>query len=158
MRSTVKLGAAILCAVALAACTNDEDDSQYYLAMGEVVAAVNHAGLGVADGFAALSSCVTANQCAAATDMIVRELRLYIPVLEAQIQKLEELEPPAAAQGFQSAYLEGLRLRVEGGNLIVRGWESSDEVLLTLGVERFQESQAKLGDIIDELRALLEDQ
>jgi len=142
----------------LTACRNGEDNSQYILAFGEVAHTVNQSGYDLADSFLLLSSCVTDEQCAEATDGLVRELERYIPVIETQIQKLEQLEPLDDWQGLQSTYLEQLRLRVDGGKMIIDGWESADEALVAQGFERFQESQAKLGEILDELKVALEDQ
>ena len=151
---------ALLLAIGLvsALLTGSDSDSEadYGLALGEVMNTVNQNGFGVADGFVAAQSCSTDEECLEAGDLLVGEYSGYIPILEAQISKLESLEPPADYQGLQAAYVEQLKLRVEAGELIIDGWESFDDALLEQGLTKFRESQAKLGDMLDELQAVQE--
>jgi hypothetical protein len=131
--------------------------TEYSLRLGQVMDAVNQAGFGVADGFVAVSSCSSDEDCTDAGDLLVREYKLYIPVLEAEVDKLEGLEPPESYEGLHNAYLEQLRLRIEAGEMIIEGWESFDDALLERGFAKFREAQAKMSDILDELQLLMDE-
>ena len=147
---------AIGLASALLSGSDSDSEADYGLAFGEVIDAVNQNGFGVADGLVAVQSCSTDEECLDAGDLLASEYAEYIPILDAQISKLESLDPPADYQGLHAAYVDQLKLRVEAGELITDGWESLDDALLEQGFTKFSESQAKLGDILDELRALQE--
>jgi hypothetical protein len=99
---------------------------------------------------------VTDEECVAAGDSLSREYATYIPVLEAQISELENMEVPEDYEGLHAAYLEQLRLRVESGELFIEGWETLDDELIERSFEKFRESQAKLADMLDEMEALEE--
>jgi hypothetical protein len=139
---------------ALLRTSGSDEETEYGLSLAEVMDTVNQAGFGVADGFVAVQSCSTDQACINAGDLLASEYREYIPILNAQIRKLESLEPPSDYRGLHAAYVEQLKLRVEAGQLIIDGWESPDDVLLEQGFAKFRDSQAKLGDILDELQAL----
>ncbi len=142
-------------AAAVSACGGDgNDEVDFSLAFGEVQANVNQAGFGVANALADVSSCTTDEECVDAGDSLAREYRAYVPVLDAQISALEGMDVPEDCQGLHAAYLEQMKLRVEAGDLYIEGWESFDDALLERSFQKFQESQAKLGDLLDELEAL----
>lgn len=133
---------------------NDEDD--FWRAFTEVQNTVSQAGFGVADAHVAISSCVTDEECVTAGDSLSREYATYIPILEAQISELENMEVPKDYEGIHAAYLEQLRLRVESGEQFIEGWETLDDELIERSFETFRESQAKLADMLDEMEALEE--
>lgn len=99
---------------------------------------------------------MTDEECFAAGNSLSREYATYVPVLEAQISELENMEVPEDYEGLHAAYLEQLRLRVESGEQFIEGWETSDDELIQRSFETFRESQAKLADMLDEMEALEE--
>jgi len=144
-------------AVILFGCTTTgSSKAKYGVELGEVIDTVNTAGFGIAEAFVDVSSCSTDDECIDAGDSLVREYTAYIPILEEHIRTLEGMEVPEDYQGFHTAYVEQLKLRVEAGEMIIEGWESFDDALLDRGFQKFRESQAKMGDIVDELEPLLE--
>ena len=148
---------AVAIAPGFAGCGIDGDDeADFNRTFMEVQSTVSQAGFGLADAHVAVSSCVTDEECITAGDSLSREYATYIPVLEAQISELENMEVPEDYEGVHAAYLEQLRLRVESGEQFIEGWETLDDELIERSFETFRESQAKLADMLDEMEALEE--
>ena len=142
-------------AATLLACSGaNTGEGEYALRLGEVIDTVNGAGFGISQPFLDAQSCTTEVECAVAADSLVAEFKKYNPILREQIRVLEGLDAPAKYTRFQSLYIEQLGLRIEAGELIIDGWESFNETLLNDGFEKFRQSQAKFGQILDELESI----
>jgi hypothetical protein len=152
---------ALLGSVALAASSlaitcgsSGSSDEEYADQLAEVQGAVAEAGFEVAQPFIDVSSCSTDEECVEAGDSLVAGLKSYNPTIESQISALESFEVPDEFTEFHDLYVEQLRLRVEAGDMIIEGWETADDDLLNDGFTRWQEAQAKLSEIVDELQSL----
>jgi hypothetical protein len=137
-------------------CGGGQEDSEdeWVEEFAAVQDAVNQAGFGIAQPMVDAQSCTTQEACLEAGDTLAAGFKTYNPTLQEQIDVLQGLTPPARAVDLQSLYIEQLQLRIQAGELIIEGWESGDDSTLDDGFERFRQSQAKFGEILDELQSL----
>lgn len=157
MRAVI-VGVLVLASTVLAACENEQAASEaaYLEGLVEVIGTVNEAGLPFARAFLDASACETEEQCADAMTTLVAEARVYDPIVRRQVAILEDMEVPDAYTDYHRAYTEQLELRIDGGEMIIEGWESLDEDMVLRGIEKYYEAQAKLAEILDALEPLLE--
>ena len=117
------------------------EEADFTLAFGEVQANVNQAGFGVADALVDVSTCVTDEECVGAGDSLALEYGAYVPILDAQISALEDMDvpedfpgPPCCVSVWLTSYLRPAIIALLAAAVLVLAADDarSQVLLLTL--------------------------
>ena len=126
--------------------------TEYVRMMEDVRQRINAAGFEPARAFTEANRCALSEECsdedlALAYDDLARQARIYLSIIDPEIQTLQSALPSEGWEEYHRIYLRQLVIRRDALFLLGTGWESGDIEKMTEGEAKFFEAAGLADDL-----------
>ena len=126
------------------------DNAEYSIELLDIVRDMTTMNEGVAEQYLSYVSCASTVSCLSAAEALMPAFRQSRPALVDLVERAEALSERSnpTYDDFLASLLRSFRLRLEGQDDIVEGWETGNDAQFNRGGEKFDEGGAAYLDAL----------